>query len=51
MLDSDQIEVVRRFGIKVFYGDAGRLDLLHAARLLVLARDGHEKANEIGRCK
>jgi hypothetical protein len=36
---------VRRFGIKGFYGDAGRLDLLHAARLLVLAIDDHEKAN------
>ena len=45
ILGSDQIEGVRRFGIKGFYGDAGRLDLLHAARLLVLAIDDHEKAN------
>lgn len=53
-LDPDQIEIVRRFGMKVFYGDAGRLDLLHAAgahnaKLLVLAIDDPEKANEIAR--
>lgn len=29
--DPDLIETVRRFGFKVFYGDATRLDLLHAA--------------------
>jgi glutathione-regulated potassium-efflux system ancillary protein KefC len=29
--DPDQIELLRRFGNKVFYGDASRLDLLHAA--------------------
>jgi glutathione-regulated potassium-efflux system ancillary protein KefC len=29
--DPDQIELLRRFGYKVFYGDATRLDLLHAA--------------------
>lgn len=42
--DPDQIEFLRRFGYKVFYGDATRLDLLHAAgaaraRLLVVAID------------
>jgi glutathione-regulated potassium-efflux system ancillary protein KefC len=42
--DPDNIEVVRRFGYKVFYGDATRLDLLRAAgadraRLLVVAID------------
>ena len=42
--DPDQIELVRRFGSKVFYGDATRLDLLHAAgaghaRALVVAID------------
>ena len=42
--DPDQIAVVRRFGIQVFYGDATRLDLLEAAgiakaRLLVVALD------------
>lgn len=29
--DPDQIELLRKFGYKVFYGDAARLDLLHAA--------------------
>ena len=51
-LDPEQIEVLRRFGLKVFYGDAGRLDLLHTAgahqaRLLLLAIDDEERANAI----
>jgi glutathione-regulated potassium-efflux system ancillary protein KefC len=29
--DAEQIDVMRRFGFRVFYGDATRLDLLHAA--------------------
>jgi glutathione-regulated potassium-efflux system ancillary protein KefC len=42
--DPDQIDLVRRFGSKVFYGDATRIDLLHAAgaahaRALVVAID------------
>jgi glutathione-regulated potassium-efflux system ancillary protein KefC len=42
--DPDRIESLRAFGFKVHYGDATRLDLLHAAgaaraRLLVLAID------------
>jgi glutathione-regulated potassium-efflux system ancillary protein KefC len=42
--DPDNIEVVGRFGYKVFYGDATRLDLLEAAgaahaRLMVIAID------------
>ena len=45
--DPDQIDTVRRFGYKVFYGDATRLDLLRAAgaakaRLLVNAIDDIE---------
>jgi glutathione-regulated potassium-efflux system ancillary protein KefC len=45
--DPDQIELLRRFGFKVFYGDATRVDLLHAAgaakaRALVLAIDDIE---------
>lgn len=45
--DPDQIDTVRRFGYKVFYGDATRLDLLRAAgaakaRLLVNAIDDVE---------
>jgi glutathione-regulated potassium-efflux system ancillary protein KefC len=42
--DSDQIEAVRRFGWRAFYGDATRLDLLRVAgagqaRVLVVAID------------
>ncbi len=42
--DPDQIEFIRKFGYKVFFGDATRLDLLHSARaaeakLLVVALD------------
>ena len=42
--DPDQIELLRKFGNKVFYGDATRIDLLHAAgaahaRALVVAID------------
>ncbi len=50
--DSSQIELVRKFGNKVFYGDAARLDLLISAgaaeaRLLVLAIDDRNKVLEI----
>ncbi|TCS33773.1 Kef-type potassium/proton antiporter (CPA2 family) [Paucimonas lemoignei] len=42
--DPDQIDLLRKFGFKVFYGDATRLDLLQAAgaakaRALVVAID------------
>ena len=54
VLDSkpSQIEMVRRFGYKVFYGDASRIDLLHSAgadeaKLFILAIDDREKALEI----
>lgn len=30
-LDPSQVDVLRKFGMKVFYGDALRLDLLEAA--------------------
>jgi glutathione-regulated potassium-efflux system ancillary protein KefC len=45
--DVDQIEMLRKFEFRVFYGDATRLDLLHAAgaaqaRLLVVALDNAE---------
>jgi glutathione-regulated potassium-efflux system ancillary protein KefC len=50
--DPDQVELLRRFGLKSFYGDASRLDLLHAAgaeraRLFILAIDDEEKARQI----
>ena len=43
--DPDQIDLLRKFGMKVFYGDATRIDLLKAAgagkaRALVIAIDG-----------
>jgi monovalent cation:proton antiporter-2 (CPA2) family protein len=47
-----QIELLRRFGFKVFYGDASRLDLLHAAgarhaRLFVVAIDDRERSLQV----
>lgn len=47
-----QIDMLRRFGVKIFYGDASRIDLLRAAgagqaKLFVLAIDEREKALEI----
>lgn len=49
---ASQLEILRAFGIKVFYGDATRPDLLHAAgienaRLLVVAIDGKEQINAL----
>ncbi|MDX1547097.1 MAG: monovalent cation:proton antiporter-2 (CPA2) family protein [Rhodothermales bacterium] len=46
--DSDRVELLRRLGLKVYYGDAARHDLLHAAgaehaKLLVLALDTPER--------
>jgi len=51
-LDSDHVELLRRLGFKVFYGDASRHDLLHeagaaSAELLVVAVDDPEKVLEI----
>jgi len=45
--DPDNVDTLRQFGFQVFYGDATRTDLLHAAgaaraRALVLAIDGIE---------
>jgi voltage-gated potassium channel Kch len=50
--DSDQVDLLRRFGRKVFYGDASRHDLLETAgaaeaRLLILALDRPEKTLEL----
>ncbi|PLY12837.1 MAG: potassium transporter, partial [Desulfuromonas sp.] len=42
--DSDQVDLLRKMGFKVFYGDATRLDILHSAgadsaRILFIATD------------
>ncbi|HEY4183835.1 MAG TPA: glutathione-regulated potassium-efflux system protein KefC [Polyangia bacterium] len=47
--DADQITMLRKFGFRVFYGDATRLDLLHAAgaeqaKLLVVAIENTESS-------
>ncbi len=50
LIDDDpaQIELVKRFGVKVFYGDGGRLEILRAAgadkaRMIVIATAGGER--------
>ncbi len=52
--DPQHIDIIRRFGFKVFYGDGGRLDLLEAAgaahaKLLVLAIDDRDETLRIAR--
>ncbi len=51
-LDSDKVELLRKLGLKVFYGDASRHDLLHSAgadkaKLIILAINHHDKVLEI----
>ena len=51
-IDSSQVETLRKFEFKVFYGDALRLDLLEAAgakeaKLLVVAIDEPDKVTEL----
>ena len=50
--DPDQIEQIRRFGNKAYFGDASNMELLHSAgiekaRLLVIAIDDADKALEM----
>jgi glutathione-regulated potassium-efflux system ancillary protein KefC len=50
--DPDRIEAVRRFGYKVYYGDASRHDVLEIAgaehaRLLIVAVDDQEMALQV----
>jgi glutathione-regulated potassium-efflux system ancillary protein KefC len=50
--DPEHIDLLRRFGFQVFYGDASRLDLLHAAgaaraSVLVVAVDDRDQASRI----
>lgn len=51
-IDPDNVDLLRKLGLKVFYGDASRNDLLHAAGagdadLLIVAVDKAEKTIEI----
>lgn len=51
-LDSDTVEVLRKMGFKVFYGDASRYDLLHAAgaaeaKIIIIAIDAPAKRLEM----
>jgi monovalent cation:proton antiporter-2 (CPA2) family protein len=51
-LDSDRVDVLRRMGFKVFYGDASRHELLFSAgaaeaRIIIIAIDNAEKRLEM----
>lgn len=51
-IDPDNVDLLRRMGLKVFYGDASRNDLLHSAgadeaKLLIVAVENVEKRLEI----
>lgn len=50
--DAEQVESLRKFGFKLFYGDASRLDLLEAAgardaKAIVIALKDREKSERI----
>jgi glutathione-regulated potassium-efflux system ancillary protein KefC len=52
--DPDHVEQSRKFGFRVFYGDATRLDLLHAAgadnaQLLVIALDDEQASTRLAK--
>ena len=51
-VDPDNVDLLRKMGLKVFYGDAARVDMLHAAGaatadLMIVAVDQPEKILEI----
>ena len=51
-VDSDRVDLLRRMGLTVYYGDATRHDLLHTAgaaraRLLIIALDSPERTLEL----
>jgi voltage-gated potassium channel Kch len=51
-IDPDNVELLRKMGLQVFYGDASRYDLLHTAGaadaiLLIVAVDNPDKTIEI----
>lgn len=50
--DSDHVDFIRRIGLKCYYGDATRLELLHAAgaeeaQILIIAIDDEDQCLEI----
>jgi len=53
-IDSEQLEALRKFGYKLYFGDATRPDLLHSAgieqaKLLVIAIDDEHQCTELAR--
>jgi CPA2 family monovalent cation:H+ antiporter-2 len=46
-IDSDRVELLRKLGLKAYYGDATRDDLLRAAKLIIIALDSPEKCLEL----
>jgi CPA2 family monovalent cation:H+ antiporter-2/glutathione-regulated potassium-efflux system protein KefB len=51
-MDSDRVDALHNLGIKVYYGDASRYDLLAAAgaadaKLLIIATDQYEQTRQI----
>ncbi|SHL87106.1 Kef-type potassium/proton antiporter, CPA2 family [Chitinophaga jiangningensis] len=51
-MDSDRVDALHNLGIKVYYGDASRYDLLAAAgadkaKVLIVAMDDYEKTTEV----
>jgi len=51
-IDSDNVDFLRRIGVKVYYGDASRHDLLeiagaHTAKIIVIAINDEEKRLEM----
>ncbi|RYY87385.1 MAG: potassium transporter [Chitinophagaceae bacterium] len=51
-IDSDRVDVLRKMGFKVFYGDASRQDLLHAAgaaeaKMIIITIDDAGKRLEL----
>lgn len=50
--DSDRVELLRKVGLKVYYGDASRYELLHSAgaaeaKMIIIALDSPEKCLEL----
>ncbi|WP_133273502.1 monovalent cation:proton antiporter-2 (CPA2) family protein [Hymenobacter radiodurans] len=50
--DADRVETLRQLGLRVYYGDASRYDLLHAAgasqaKVIIIALDSSERALEL----